>query len=58
VLILAQTKADVFDATARTATVQEKARLWPLMAKVWPPYDDYQTKTARDIPVVVLTRKR
>jgi deazaflavin-dependent oxidoreductase (nitroreductase family) len=53
-----QVKADVFDATARTATAPEKARLWPLMAKVWPPYDDYQTKTARDIPVVILTRKR
>ncbi len=52
-----QVGADTFDAIAHTATPEEKARLWPLMAKVWPPYDEYQTKTDREIPVVVLTRK-
>jgi deazaflavin-dependent oxidoreductase (nitroreductase family) len=41
---------------ASTAAGEERARLWTLMAEVWPAYDDYQTKTDREIPVVVLTR--
>ncbi len=50
-----QVGAETFDATARTATPQEKARLWPVMTAQWPGYDDYQAKTARDIPLVILT---
>jgi deazaflavin-dependent oxidoreductase (nitroreductase family) len=42
---------------AETATGEERARLWSLMAEVWPAYDEYQTKTEREIPVVVLTRR-
>src|SRR5690606_17910557 len=49
-----QVGADVFAATARTADAEEKARVWPMMAEIWPDYDDYATKTDRDIPVVVL----
>lgn len=45
----------VVQATARTASSDEKDRLWPYMAEVWPDYDDYARKTDRDIPVVVLT---
>ena len=45
---------DRFPATARTADADEKARLWPMMAGIWPAYDDYQRKTEREIPVVVL----
>jgi deazaflavin-dependent oxidoreductase (nitroreductase family) len=51
-----QVGAETFDAVARTATPQEKARLWPVMTAEWPAYDDYQAKTDRDIPVVILTR--
>lgn len=47
---------EVFDAVARTATPEEKARLWPVMTVQWPAYDDYQKKTDRDIPLVILTR--
>ena len=50
-----QVGPDVFDATAVTATPEEKARLWPVMTAVWPDYDGYQTRTRREIPVVVLT---
>jgi deazaflavin-dependent oxidoreductase (nitroreductase family) len=53
-----QVGADRFDATARTATAEEKARLWPAMTKIWPAYDEYQSKTERDIPVVLLERIR
>jgi deazaflavin-dependent oxidoreductase (nitroreductase family) len=49
-----QVGADEFDATARTATDAERDRLWPLVTAVWPAYDDYQRKTDRQIPVVVL----
>jgi len=52
-----QDRADVFTAKARTATDAEKATLWPIMTKEWPAYDEYQTKTERPIPVVVLERQ-
>jgi len=52
-----QIEADVFPAHARTATGEERARLWQLAARQWPAYDDYQTKTDREIPVVVLERR-
>ena len=51
-----QVLGDRFAAHARTATGDERARLWKLMAAEWPAYDDYQTKTEREIPVVVLER--
>jgi deazaflavin-dependent oxidoreductase (nitroreductase family) len=51
-----QVKAEVFDARARTATPDEKPALWRRMAEVWPDYDEYQKKTDREIPVVVLER--
>ena len=53
-----QVGADRFDATARTVSDDEKARLWPMMAEIWPAYDDYQAKTDRAIPVIVLDRVR
>jgi deazaflavin-dependent oxidoreductase (nitroreductase family) len=52
-----QVGADRFDATARTASGEEKGRWWPTMTAIWPAYDEYQAKTDRDIPVVVLTRR-
>lgn len=51
-----QVGAEKFTAQARTATPEEKARLWPIMLEKWPAYDDYQQKTDRDIPVVILKR--
>jgi len=45
-------------ATARTATGEERARLWEAAVKIWPPFADYQVKSAgRQIPVVVLDPK-
>jgi deazaflavin-dependent oxidoreductase (nitroreductase family) len=41
-------------AHARTATGAERARLWEEALHFWPPYADYQQKTEREIPVVVL----
>lgn len=51
-----QVRADRFRATARTATGEERARLWQTMAAIYPPYNAYQAKTQREIPVVVLER--
>ena len=51
-----QVKGDKFTAKARTATEDERASLWPKMVEVWPAYDQYQTKTDREIPVVILER--
>jgi deazaflavin-dependent oxidoreductase (nitroreductase family) len=39
------------------AAGEERARLWSLMTEDWPAYDDYQKKTDREIPVVVLERR-
>ena len=41
-------------AKARTVTGEERAKLWPVALKFWPPYADYAKKTEREIPVVVL----
>ena len=53
-----QVLADRFPARARTATPEEKPALWAIMAKIWPAYDEYQTRTTREIPVVVLERSQ
>lgn len=52
-----QVRGDVFKAHARDATPEEKPELWRKMAAVWPDYDEYQKKTEREIPVVVLQRR-
>ncbi|GAA3561533.1 nitroreductase family deazaflavin-dependent oxidoreductase [Nonomuraea rosea] len=51
-----QVKGDKFKARARTAVEAEKPELWRLMTRTWPDYDNYQQKTGREIPVVVLER--
>lgn len=42
---------------AVVARGDERSRLWKLMTEAWPAYDEYQHKTDREIPVVVLTRR-
>lgn len=54
--VTVQVMDDRFKARARTATADEKPEMWRKMAATWPAYDDYQTKTDREIPVVVLER--
>lgn len=49
-----QVGANQFIARARTAGPEEKSRLWPVMAAIFPTYDRYQQKTRRDIPLVIL----
>ena len=49
-----QVKGDKFEARARTATPEEKPEMWREMTAASQAYDDYQKKTSREIPVVVL----
>ena len=49
-----QVKGDRFTAQARTASSDEKPEMWKTMTAEWPAYDDYQKKTDRQIPVIVL----
>jgi F420H(2)-dependent quinone reductase len=42
---------------AQQAIGSEKDRLWQMMASLYPSYDDYQNRTNREIPVVVLRPK-
>lgn len=51
-----QIRGEVFRAHARDATPAEKPEMWRKMAAAWPDYDEYQKKTERQIPVVVLER--
>jgi deazaflavin-dependent oxidoreductase (nitroreductase family) len=51
-----QVRDEVFPALARTASAQEKPDMWREMVRHWPAYDEYQQKTSREIPIVVLTR--
>jgi F420H(2)-dependent quinone reductase len=40
---------------AREATSDERARLWPGLTAMYPDYDVYQSRTQREIPVVLLS---
>lgn len=51
-----QIKGEKFHAHPRTAEGEERERLWKQMNRMWPHYDEYQEKTDREIPVVVLER--
>jgi deazaflavin-dependent oxidoreductase (nitroreductase family) len=39
---------------ARAATPEERARLWPEVTSTYKGYAGYQTKTTREIPLVML----
>ena len=40
---------------ARQASDEEKARLWPELVKMFPDYAVYQSRTSREIPVIILS---
>jgi deazaflavin-dependent oxidoreductase (nitroreductase family) len=49
-----QDKANVYKRRAREVRGDEKAKWWSLAVEAWPAYADYQARTEREIPVVVL----
>jgi len=52
-----EVKDQTIPVRATIAAGEERTRLWALMCEVWPAYNEYQAKTEREIPVVVLTRR-
>lgn len=52
-----EVKGERIPVVASVAEGGERERLWDSMCEVWPSYADYQTKTEREIPVVILTRR-
>ena len=51
-----QIDAEHFPVIARTASPAERRRLWALAVAEYPGYADYQERTDRRIPVVLLRR--
>jgi proline iminopeptidase len=49
-----QVATEVFTASSRIATGAERKAIWGQMAAMYPPFTDYQAKTDREIPVIVL----
>jgi deazaflavin-dependent oxidoreductase (nitroreductase family) len=50
-----RTKRETHRVRAAQATAEKQARLWPLLTRAYPNFDVYTTRTAREIPVVVLS---
>ena len=48
---------DPFDAVAREVTGDEKRVWWERAVAAYPPYEEYQAKTDREIPVFVASRR-
>jgi F420H(2)-dependent quinone reductase len=49
-----QDRTQKWDMVAREVTGDEKALWWERAVAVWPDYADYQARTDREIPVVLL----
>ena len=49
-----QDGANVMSMRARVATGDEKREWWRRATEVWPAYDTYQSKTDRELPLVIL----
>ena len=43
---------------ARSATPEERAELWPRVVKAYKGYEGYQRNTPREIPLLILERRR
>ena len=51
-----ETEGERIEMVARTASGEERERLWPQAVEVYPAYAAYQRRSARELPVVVLSR--
>jgi deazaflavin-dependent oxidoreductase (nitroreductase family) len=47
---------DTVDVVARVAEGEERERIWESQKRDWPGFADYEQKTTRQIPVVILER--
>jgi deazaflavin-dependent oxidoreductase (nitroreductase family) len=48
---------ETFAATATPVSLDERDRVYPVQAELFPNFAEYETKTTRKIPVVVLERR-
>ncbi len=55
-LVTVEYGTETFQARAAVATEPERTRLYNQMAAEWPTFAEYQRKTTRTIPVIILTR--
>jgi len=55
--VLIQDGAEPFEVTVRQLSGDEKATWWERAVAAYPPYAEYQTRTEREIPVFLATRK-
>ncbi|HEY4606789.1 MAG TPA: nitroreductase family deazaflavin-dependent oxidoreductase [Acidimicrobiia bacterium] len=53
-MVVARIAATPRSFQARTASPAERGRLWPVVVAAYPGYAEYQTRTARQIPLVIL----
>ena len=52
--VSAEIGADTVDVVARVADNAERERIWEAQKAAYPGFADYETKTTRQIPVVIL----
>jgi F420H(2)-dependent quinone reductase len=54
--LMIQDGPEPFDAVVREVSGEEKAQWWQRAVAAYPPYDEYQQNTTREIPVLVARR--
>ena len=52
-----QIRGQRMEMTARTASAEERGRLWPQVLTAYDGYANYQSRTDREIPIVILTTR-
>jgi deazaflavin-dependent oxidoreductase (nitroreductase family) len=52
-----QVGAERREVHARVANAEERKRLWPKAVEVYDGYEQYQARTGREIPLVILERR-
>jgi deazaflavin-dependent oxidoreductase (nitroreductase family) len=53
-VVSVQIRSRRYDALARTASSEERREWWPIIESAYGGYDEYQSRTDREIPVVFL----
>lgn len=55
--LMIQDGPEPFDGVVREVTGEEKRIWWERAVEAYPPYEEYQARTEREIPVFVATRR-
>ncbi|MGA7835291.1 MAG: nitroreductase family deazaflavin-dependent oxidoreductase [Acidimicrobiales bacterium] len=55
--VMLQDGPEPFDVEVREVSGDEKAAWWERAVAAYPPYAEYQTRTSREIPVLIAARK-